>query len=166
MLQRRMDFDVTLLPLLYIATALVYMLLAVPAGWLADRYGRARVFLGGYCLLLAVYGLLLTPTIGAAQLAASLLLFGAYYATTEGVLMALASALLPPGIRGTGLAVLVTATSLARLVSAVAFGALWTWAGADVAVAAFAGGLVLALALAAGGFIFSRQDPDAGLALA
>lgn len=35
-------------------TALVYMVLAAPAGRLADRYGRPRVFLAGYGLLLAV----------------------------------------------------------------------------------------------------------------
>ena len=40
-------------PLLFVGTALVYMLLAVPAGRLADRIGRGKVFLGGYVLLLA-----------------------------------------------------------------------------------------------------------------
>ena len=38
-------------PLLFVGTALVYMLLAVPAGRLADRVGRGRVFVGGYALL-------------------------------------------------------------------------------------------------------------------
>jgi hypothetical protein len=60
-LQRRLDFNIGFFPLLYVATALIFMLLAVPAGSLADRIGRGRVFVGGYVLLLVVYALLLLP---------------------------------------------------------------------------------------------------------
>jgi hypothetical protein len=77
------------------------------------------------------------------------LLFGAYYAATEGVLMALASEVLPEQLRGSGLALLVTATSLARLAASVVFGALWTWAGFDVAMTVFALFLTAALPVAA-----------------
>ena len=153
-LQQRIDFAPTLLPLLYMGTALVYMVLAVPAGRLADRYGRPRVFLAGYGLLLAVYGLLLVPAGGTVQIILCLLLFGGYYAATEGVLMAISSALLPAALRGTGLALLVTATSVARIVAAIGFGALWSQAGTDVAVIAFAAGLATAIAVAA--FLFTR----------
>ena len=153
-LQQQIDFAPTLLPLLYMGTALVYMVLAVPAGRLADRYGRPRVFLAGYGLLLAVYGLLLVPAGGTVQIILCLLLFGGYYAATEGVLMAISSALLPTALRGTGLALLVTATSVARIVAAIGFGALWSQAGTDVAVIAFAAGLATAIAVAA--FLFNR----------
>ncbi len=160
-LQRRLDFDPTLLPLLYVGTALVYMVMAVPAGRLADRYGRPRVFLVGYTLLLAVYGLLLLPGGGIVQLVLCLLLFGGYYAATEGVLMAISSALLPAAVRGTGLALLVTATSLARIVAAIAFGAVWTSAGSNVALIAFAAGLATAIAAAAVTFIrMGKEDRD------
>ncbi|HLU35411.1 MAG TPA: MFS transporter, partial [Thermomicrobiales bacterium] len=57
-LQRRLDFNVGFFPLLYVATALIFMLLAIPMGQLADRVGRGRVFVGGYLVLLSVYGLL------------------------------------------------------------------------------------------------------------
>ena len=60
-LQHQLGFDVGLFPLLYVGTALAFMLLAVPVGRLADRVGRGRVFLGGYVALLAVYGVLLRP---------------------------------------------------------------------------------------------------------
>jgi MFS family permease len=148
-LQRRLDFDVRLLPLLYVGTALVYMALAVPMGRLADRHGRGRVFLGGYVLLVVAYGLLLLPSLGVAGLVTFLVVFGAYYAATEGVLMALGSALLPPALRGSGLALIVTATSLARLAASILFGALWTVAGMEAAVAAFAVALTLSLPVAA-----------------
>jgi MFS family permease len=165
-LQRRLDFDPTLLPLLYIGTALVYMVLAVPAGRMADRVGRGRVFLGGYGLLLVLYGTLLVPEAGDVQVVACLLLLGGYYAATEGVLMALASVLLPASVRATGLAVLVTGTSLGWLVSAIGFGALWTWGGPDTALVVFAAALVVALAVAVAGFARIGREADGHAATA
>lgn len=147
-LQRRLGFDAHLLPLLYVGTALAYMALAVPVGRLADRVGHRRVFLGGYAALLLVYTSLLLPALGLPVLFVYLVLFGAYYAATDGLLMALGSRVLPPELRGTGLGLLTTATSLSRLFAAVLFGAIWTWAGVQAAVVAFAVGLVLAMALA------------------
>lgn len=147
-LQRRVDLDTTLLPLLYIGTATAYMLLAIPAGRIADRYGRVRVFLCGHALLLLIYGILLMPGAGTPHLVAVLVLLGGYYAATEGVLMALASTLLPRSLQATGLAVVVTGTSLGRLLSAIAFGALWTWQGPETALVVFICGLAVAIAAA------------------
>jgi MFS family permease len=157
-LQRRLDFDARLLPLLYVGTALVYMLLAVPMGRLADRLGRGRVFLGGYALLLTAYGLLLLPSLGVAGMGLFLVVFGAYYAATEGVLMALGSAVLPPALRGSGLALIVTATSLARLVASILFGAVWTLVGMQAAVAVFAVALVVALPVAAAALVRAERS--------
>jgi len=50
-LQRHIKFDYSFFPLLFAGTSLSYMLLAAPAGRLADRIGRRRVFIGGYVLL-------------------------------------------------------------------------------------------------------------------
>jgi MFS family permease len=135
--QRRVNFSVGFFPLLYVATALVYMILSVPAGRLADQLGRAWVFLAGYILLLIVYTSLLLPTLGMFEIGIYLLLFGAYYAATDGVLMALASTMLPPELRTSGLALITTATSLSRLFSSVLFGMLWTWMGVQIAVLIF-----------------------------
>jgi MFS family permease len=148
-LQRRLDFEARFFPLLFVVTALAYMLLAVPVGRLADRIGRGRVFVGGYALLLAVYAALLLPTSGSAWLLVCLVVLGAYYAATDGVLMALASAALPQHLRGSGLALLVTATSLARLLASVLFGMLWTGFGLQTAVLCFGVALALGLMLAA-----------------
>src|SRR5262249_41597331 len=85
------------LPLFYAATAASYALFSIPAGLCADRFGRGPIFLGGYAVLGAVYLLLLLmPTIGLTAQAGCLLLLGIYYAGTEGVLMAMASAAVPP----------------------------------------------------------------------
>jgi MFS family permease len=153
-LQRRGDFDATLLPLLYFGTALAYMLLAIPIGRLADAVGRKRVFMAGYGVLLALYATLLIPNGGAVQVVGCLVLLGTYYASTDGVLMAIASAVLPSDLRATGLAALVTGISLGRLLAALAFGALWTWTGPSTALLVFSCGLVLAMG--AGSVLFLR----------
>jgi MFS family permease len=157
-LQRRLDFDVTYLPLLYVGTALTYMFLAVPVGRLADRIGRGRVFLAGYLSLLLVYGSLLVEWTGVAGVLITLLLLGTYYAATDGVLMALASAVLPQSLRGSGLALLTTGTTLSRLVSSVLFGAVWTAFGIRTAIVVFAAGLALAGLTAA---VMLRRTPEA-----
>ncbi len=158
-LQRRLSFSAGYLPLLYVVTALIYMLLAVPVGRFADRVGRMRVFIGGYVLLLGVYTSLLLPTLGLFEIFGYLLLFGAYYAATDGVLMALASDVLPQHLRTSGLALLTTATGLARLLASVLFGLLWTWWSVEVAVWSFLGALVVALILT--GNVLQRMAREA-----
>jgi len=144
-LQRRSDLDMRFFPLLYVGTSFVFLVLAVPAGRLADRWGRRRTFLGGYVLLLAAYAVLLLPSPGLTALAACLVLLGAYYAATDGVLMALASATLPPSHLASGIALLTTAVALARLLAAILFGALWSRGGPGLAVAGFGLGLAVAI---------------------
>jgi MFS family permease len=144
-LQRRLEFDSTFFPLLFVGTALVYMLLAVPVGRLADRLGRGPVLLAGYVLLLAAYTSLLGP-VPAAAVPVYLLVLGAYHAATDGVLAAIASSALPPALRGSGLALVLTATSLAGLGASIVFGALWTVWGIEVAAGCFGAGLIMAIA--------------------
>ena len=78
-MQRRTSFNVGLFPLLYVITALIFMVLAIPTGRLADRIGRGQVFIGGYTLLLFVYGLLLLPSASWLDIWITLPLCGAYY---------------------------------------------------------------------------------------
>ena len=149
LLQRAMGFNAGLFPLLYVGTAGCYLLLAVPAGQLADRVGRPRAFLAGYALLAGVYVSTLQPGIGLLGVCVCLVLLGAHYALTDGVLMALASGLLPQERRGSGLALLTTASSIARLLASVLFGALWTQYGMGTAIPVFLIALVGAMAVTA-----------------
>lgn len=157
-LQEKLDLNASVFPLLFVGSALTFMLLAAPMGRLADRVGRGRVLLAGYGLLLTVYALLLTPLGGWPLLVATLGLLGTYYAATDGVLMAMGSAVVPESVRGSGLALLRTTTSAARLLASVLFGALWTLWGIEAAMACFIGGLVAAGVLAA--FLLTRS-PEA-----
>jgi MFS family permease len=160
-LQRRLDFNFGLFPLLYVATSAVYLILAVPAGVLADRVGRGRVLLGGYLLLLCVYAGLLLPDLGIVGLVVCLLLFGCYYAATDGILMALASAVLPTDLRTSGLGLLTTATSLSRLAASIVFGALWTFWGTETAVIVSGVGMVVAIALTVVALLRARGEANA-----
>jgi len=155
-LQRTLGFSLTAFPLLFVGSAAVYMALAIPVGRLADRVGRRLVFVAGYALLLPVYAVLLLPSAGIPGLVLALCALGAYYAATDGVLQAIASAILPDNLRASGLALLVTATSLAKLVSSVAFGLVWTLGGLEVAAAAFTAALAAALIAAA--VVLSRSS--------
>ncbi len=147
--QDRTHLGIGYFPLLYVGASLAYVLLAFPVGRLADRVGRTRVLLGGYVALFAVYVLLLSSQPGVGTVVLALVLFGGYYACTDGVLMAFASALLPEEHRGGGLAMIGTASTLGQLVSSLAFGALWAARGPLVAVRVFGFGLIVAIAVAA-----------------
>ncbi|MFD7416682.1 MFS transporter, partial [Kitasatospora purpeofusca] len=146
LLQRGLDLPAALFPLLPLGSAACYLLLAVPAGRLADRSGRRIPFLLGHGALLAAYLTLLAPA-GPAVAVLVLVLLGVFYAATDGVLMALAAPALPARGRASGLAVLQTGQALARLVGAAGFGAAWTWWGPRPALVSAA--LVLAVALTA-----------------
>ncbi len=136
------------------------MALAVPVGRLADRVGFKRVFVLGYLLLLVVYAALVIPGIGSAASLVVIVAFGAYYAATDGILAALSSSLLPEDVRASGLSLVMTATSLARLLASVLFGAIWVLVGVHAAVAVFAVGIVLAAIFAA--YVLNRYGtPDA-----
>ena len=161
-LQRRLSFGVGFFPLLYVGTALSYFLFSVPAGRLADRVGRAPVFVFGYALLLVVYALVVLPLGGDPVQLICLVILGAHYAATDGVLMALTSATVPPASRASGLALLTSATSGARLFASVAFGAAWTWWGMEWSLRIFGWGLLAALVVA--GVLLARtgEDRDVG----
>ena len=147
-LRQRMTIPNGLFPLLYVVTALIFMIFAIPAGRLADRIGHKPVFFLGYGLLAGAYGILLVPQVNYPIAVLMLILLGSYYAATDGVLMALASRVLPTHLRTTGLALLTTGTGLARLLASTLYGIVWSWFGAERALMIFIGGLVAVLLLA------------------
>jgi MFS family permease len=145
-LHERLDFADSLFPLLYVGTSSIFMVMAVPAGRLSDRIGRAKVFTFGYAILLALYVVLLSGASSDLLIPATLLGLGIFYASTDGVLAALGSAAVPEAVRGTGLAALGTATGLAQFGASIAFGALWYKAGVHTTFIVFTAGLAVALA--------------------
>jgi MFS family permease len=138
-------------PLFYVATAASYMLFSIPAGLCADKFGRSPIFLSSYALLGVIYLLLLfMPDLSLAMQIGCLLLLGLYYAGTEGLLMAMASTVVPPELRTSGLAVLSTAIALGKMLSSLLFGLIWDAFGIWYAIFAF--GTILIAALIVAGF--------------
>ncbi|KOU70218.1 MULTISPECIES: MFS transporter [Streptomyces] len=160
LLQRRTGIDDQWFPLLPLGTAAVFLLLAVPAGALADRIGRRTVFLTGHALLLAAYGLLLWAPDWPALPYLVLALHGMFYAATDGVLPAAVAATVPESLRASGLALVGTGQALARFGCSLAFGGAWTLWGAGPALAAAAAGLLCCAAVA--GHVLRPAPPAPG----
>ncbi|MFI1073662.1 MFS transporter [Streptomyces puniciscabiei] len=148
LLQRRAGVGEEWFTLLPLGTAVVFLLLAVPVGALADRAGRRTVFLAGHLGLLTAYALLLwapdTPLLTPLVLA----LHGMFYAATDGVLPAALAGLVPERLRASGLAIVGTSQALARFCCSLAFGAAWTAWGDGPALAGSAVGLLCCAAVA------------------
>ncbi|MFJ6052771.1 MFS transporter [Streptomyces sp. NPDC092307] len=158
LLQRRTGIGDQWFPLMPLGTAAVFLLLAVPAGALADRIGRRTVFLTGHALLLAGYGLLLWAPAWPALPYLVLALHGMFYAATDGVLPAAVAATVPGELRATGMALVGTGQALARFGCSLAFGAAWTVWGTGPALAAAAAGLLCCAAVA--GFVLRPSAPQ------
>jgi MFS family permease len=157
-LQRHTGFEAGLLPLLPTGMAVSYLALALPLGRLADRWGRERVLLAGYAMLAVVYLLLVSPLQPVALLGTVMFAFGAYYACTDGVMAALASAALPARSRSGGLALVGTSTAVSRLFGSVLFGGIWAAQGLNVAVLVFLTALLVAGGLLTLGFAATSRS--------
>jgi len=157
-IQRQTHLDVKWFPLLFLGTAMAYLGFAVPIGRIADRVGRGRVFLAGHLALLGVYLVLRFVDLGTGAVLCTLLLFGLYYASTDGVLMALASPTIPERLRTSGFALITTGTATTRFMSSVVFGAIWVAWGSQVAMLIFLVGLAVMVPAAA---LTLRRHPEA-----
>lgn len=144
-LQARSDFAALWFPLLYVGTNVAFLAFAIPLGRLADRVGRARVFVWAHAGLLAAYVVAVLPVADVAATVLCLVFLGAFYAGTDGVLSALTAQLTTPETRATAIATAQTVVALARFASAAGFGVLWYAVGRDTAMIVVA--IVLAVAI-------------------
>ena len=145
-------------PLLFVGTALGFLATATPLGRLADRIGRARVWVMGQCALAGVLVSLIFQPTSIVAIAGILALLGLFYGATDGVLPALAAGVIPDEHRSAGLSVLSTLVAIARTVSAFAFGLIWERVSVDSALMIMCGGLVLAIGTV-GAFVILREAP-------
>jgi MFS family permease len=147
-LQQRDNFAAVYFPLLYVGSNIAYLALAVPMGRLADRVGRATVFLAGHVALVAVYVTAGGPVHGLLATLVTLALLGVFYAATDGVLAALISRLTPAESRATAISAAQTVVALSRFASSVAFGAVWATLGRGSALVYAAVALAAVLPIA------------------
>lgn len=143
-LQGRDLFAVQWFPLLYVGTNVVFLLLAIPVGKLADSWGRGRVFIAGHLALLACYIFAAVPFGGFGSTMGCLVLLGVFYAATDGVLAALASQLTPPEQLATGIGAAQTVVAVSRMAASAGFGVLWFAVGPSAAMVIVGGLLAMA----------------------
>jgi MFS family permease len=148
------------IPLIYFAFNVVYALLATPAGALSDRVGRRRLLALGYAVFAAVYfGFALVPRSSAGWAVPVLfLIYGGYYALTEGVQRAFVADLVPAELRATAFGTIATATGLVLLPASLIAG--WLWQRFGAAVPFFYGGATATAALLL--LVFALPDSPAG----
>ncbi|UKA52044.1 MFS transporter [Arthrobacter sp. FW305-123] len=165
-LQARDSFAVQWFPLLFVGTNVVFLAFAIPLGRLADRVGKIPVFVGGHIALLATYLLAASPFGGLWATVGCLVLLGAFYAATDGVLAALASQLTLAGKLATGIASAQTVVALTRMVASAGFGILWYAVGAPTAMVVAGGALACAVVAVAfilrGAPVAASEDPSSG----
>lgn len=148
-LQSRGSFAAQWFPLLYVGTNIVFLALAVPIGRLADRVGRARIFVLGHAALLAAYISAALPATGAAITILCLVFLGTFYAATDGIIAALASEFTPLPSRASGIAAAQTVVAVSRLIASTGFGFLWFFAGRTEAMVTISIALAVIIPIAA-----------------
>lgn len=148
---RSVDIDAQLIqvPLYYAGFNLVYALAATPLGSLSDRNGRLPLLVSGMVVFALVYSGWGFAT-QAWQTLLLFLLYGLYYAATEGVARAYVVDLVDPGQRGTALGWFMALTGMAVLPANLVAAYLWQHVGPTApffygAGFALLAGLVLAL---------------------
>lgn len=121
-----------MIPLAYFAFNLTYSITSVPIGMLSDRIGRRTVIIGGYIIFALIYF-----GFGIAQSSSLIwvlfIIYGLYYAATEGVQKAYIGDLVSQGQRGTAMGTYNALTGFAALPASIIPGYLWQLFGPGVA---------------------------------
>ncbi|MCZ8515082.1 MFS transporter [Paenibacillus filicis] len=121
-----------LIPLAYFAFNLSTSVFSMPIGMLSDRIGRRPVLISGFIIFALIYfGFGMAKN--AAWIWILFVLYGLYYAFTEGIQKAYIADLVPEGQRGTALGTYNALTGLAALPASIIAGYMWQAFGPAVA---------------------------------
>lgn len=142
---RDVGLRVEWLPILWFVHHVVKTLAAMPGGAWSDRIGRPRVILIGWCLYALTYVGMAAASAGW-HIWALFVVYGVYFALTEGAERALVADLAPPEARGTAFGAYYLAVGIGALPASLLTGFLWQARGP---AAAFGTGAGIALAAAA-----------------
>ncbi|MEO0269748.1 MAG: MFS transporter [candidate division WOR-3 bacterium] len=119
------------LPLLWSVFNLIKSLSSMPAGFLADRFGKKRILFLGWL----IYSLSYLGFAFAKDLKTFLFLFmfyGIYYGFTEGIERAIISDFLPEDKKGTGFGLFYFLQGIGLLIASFIFGIFWETFGLKI----------------------------------
>lgn len=115
---------VTFIPLVYLITNLVSVVLAIPIGTLSDKIGKEKILLFGYMIYAIVYfGFGITSSIEVIVFLFAL--YGLYSATTDGIQKAFISDSVDSNKQGTGLGIYNALLGIALLPASMIAGVLY-----------------------------------------
>lgn len=139
---QELGLSLAALPAVYALHALVFAVVAFPAGHWSDGIGRTRMVVVGFAVLVLAHGALAFHD-GLAAVLIAAMLWGLHLGLTQGVLAAMVADAAPVELRGTAFGVFHCATGLALLAAGLLAGGLWELFGP---MAPFQVGFGLALA--------------------
>jgi len=125
---KNIGMSLTLVILAYVLYNFVYSAFSVPAGKIADKIGKTKVFLGGLILYALVYiGFAVNKSLWGVFLL--FFIYGFYIAMTDGISKAIAGSIVDKERAGTAYGLMQTVIGLSTLLASVIGGFLWTLIG-------------------------------------
>jgi len=148
---------VAFIPLVYLITSIVSVLLAIPIGSLSDRIGKEKVLITGFLIYAVVYfGFGATTSV--ASIVFLFALYGLYSATTDGIQKAFISDIIDDNKKGTGMGIYNALLGITLLPASVIAGLLYDKVNSSVP---FYFGAATALISAVLMIFFSRDTKQA-----
>jgi MFS family permease len=115
---------VAFIPLVYLVTSIVAVLLAIPMGSLSDRIGKEKILVAGFLIYAIVYfGFGITKS--ATTIIPLFALYGLYSAATDGIQKAFVSDIVDKNKQGTGLGIYNALLGITLLPASVIAGLLY-----------------------------------------
>ena len=121
---QQIGIPTVMIPVVYLLFNLIYSLSAIPAGIVADRFGRKRVILLGFILFaILYYGFAIAKDTTAIW--ALFAFYGLFMGLTEGIQKAFLATIIPSDFKATAFGVYNTAVGLAMFPASLIGGWLW-----------------------------------------
>jgi MFS family permease len=115
---------VAFIPLVYLVTSVVSVLLAIPIGTLSDKIGKEKILIAGFVIYAIVYfGFGITGSIG--TIVFLFALYGLYSAATDGIQKAFISDIIDNNKQGTGMGIYNALLGITLLPASVIAGLLY-----------------------------------------
>lgn len=115
---------VAFIPLVYLITSIVSVILAIPIGSLSDKIGKEKILVAGFLIYAIVYyGFGATKSVG--TIVALFALYGLYSAATDGIQKAFVSDIIDNNKQGTGMGIYNALLGVTLLPASVIAGLLY-----------------------------------------